>query len=383
MSSTKFARAGTPSVTSRARGICSVLILAALAVSGCVTGQLADSEEGLGEASAGRASAGANSVGAGSAGTTNAAAGGGSTPSQSGGGGNTSTAGASPHVGGGGTDSSAGGAPASAGASNSAGAPGGAGAPTSACPSKRGVAYAFDPAGAAADMNAMKSSVSWFYGWASGPSAAARPVYAAANLEFVPMVWGGAFNVADVVKAIPAGSKYLLGFNEPNFGKEANLTPEKAAELWPQIEQIAAQKNLKIVSPATNYCAGNCNRTDPFVWLDDFFKACPTCKVDYIGVHWYACTIEALQSHIEKMKKYNKPMWLTEFACVDGGPWSSDQVKAYAVQAMTWLEQEPSVFRYSWFSGRSTISNVSLLGDSGSLTAVGSAYVNQAPKRCQ
>lgn len=353
---------------------CLLVLSALFLLSACVSGQLGGTEETLEQSSSGAAGALASGGAAPGAGAPAHTAG-----KSSAGAGNAAGAPLSS----GGTTSAAGSAPALGGSTSSAGAPGVAGAAPMECPSKRGVAYAFDPASASADMNAMKSSVSWFYGWANGPSAAAKAAYVPANLEFVPMVWGGGFKVADVVKAIPAGAKYLLGFNEPNFGKEANLTPEKAAELWPQIEDIAAQKGLKIVSPATNYCAGNCNRTDPFVWLDDFFKACPTCKVDYIGVHWYACTLEALQSHIEKMKKYGKPLWLTEFACVDGGPWSVDQVKDYAAQAMTWLEQEPSVFRYSWFSGRTTLSNISLLGDSGALTAVGTAYVNQAPKRCQ
>ena len=259
---------------------------------------------------------------------------------------------------------------------------GGAGAPTIACPNKRGIAYAFSPNSAGPDMNALKPRVSWFYGWTTGPSAAAKPVMAGANMEFVPMIWNGSFKVADAVSSIPVGSKYLLGFNEPNFAKQANLTAQKAAELWPQVEQIAAMKQLQIVSPATNYCAGNCNQTDPFVWLDDFFKACPSCKVDYIGVHWYACTLDALKNHINKMKKYNKPLWLTEFACVDGGPWSVDQVKAYAIASVAWLEQEPSVFRYSWFSGRTDIQNVSVFGNGGELTAVGSAYVNAPHAAC-
>ena len=306
--------------------------------------------------------------------------------SASAGAGSTSSGGAFAGAGAGGGSAGAanGGAPGggAAGSLNTAGTTGGAGAPPVACPNKRGIAYAFSPNSAAADMNALKPGVGWFYGWTTGPSAAAKPVMAGANMEFVPMIWNGSFKVTDAVNAVPAGAKYLLGFNEPNFGAQANLTPEKAAELWPQVEQIAAQKQLQIVSPATNYCAGNCNRTDPFVWLDDFFKACPTCKVDYIGVHWYACTIEALQDHIGKMKKYNKPLWVTEFACVDGGPWSVDQVKAYATTAAAWLEQEPSVFRYSWFSGRTDIPNVALLGNSGALTAVGTAYVNAPHHAC-
>ena len=357
-------------------------VLSCLALAGCVSGELASESEGLQGASAGEHSFGPAVSGAAGASQVPPQAG-----SSSGTAGSVASGGAgqagSPAAGGAGNASgapSAGGAPGGAG-SGSAGMTGSAGAPPVACPNKRGIAYAFAPNSAGPDMAALKG-VSWFYGWAAGPSAASKPVYAGANMEFVPMIWNGSFKVADAVNAIPAGSKYLLGFNEPNFGSQGNLTPEKAAQLWPQVEQIAAQKQLQIVSPATNYCAGNCNRTDPFVWLDDFFKACPGCKVDYIGVHWYACTIEALKDHVTKMKKYNKPIWVTEYACVDGGPWSVDQVKKYAEVSTAWLEQEPSVFRYSWFSGRTDISNISLLGNSGALTTVGTAYVNAPHHAC-
>ena len=349
--------------------------LGAMGFSGCVTGQLAGDAANLVEPVAGGATVAPGSAGASGAAVAQPHAGANAS------GGSGSSVGAI--AGAAGTLVGMAGAP-SAGASNggaggmpgmagSAGMLGTAGAPPAPCPNKRGVAYAFGANSAGPDMNALKAGVGWFYGWTTGVAATAKPVYAAANMEFVPMIWNGSFKVADAVNAIPAGAKYLLGFNEPNFGSQANLTAAKAAELWPQIEQIAAQKQLQIVSPATNYCAGNCNATDPFVWLDDFFKACPTCKVDYVGVHWYACSVDALKDHVTKMKKYNKPLWVTEFACADGGPWSVDQVKAYAIAATAWLEQEPSVFRYSWYA---------LLGDSGALTAVGTAYVNQPHQPC-
>jgi hypothetical protein len=352
---------------------------------GCVTGQVVDGTTDPTQLpSAGSASM-SNTAGgsAGSAAHPNGGTGGS-------GGASSGHAGSAPQGGASGTTSMGGASGSGVGVGGMVGAGGSAGAaiagaggmPATECSNKRGIAYAFDDSTASADMGALKPGVSWFYGWATAPSAAAKPVYAA-NLEFVPMVWGGGFNVANVVKQIPAGAKYLLGFNEPNFGNEANLTPDQAAGMWPQIEDIAGQKSLQIVSPALNYCAGNCNQTDPFVWLDAFFAACPNCKVDYVGAHWYACTINALTDYIGKMKKYNKPIWLTEFACADGGPYTPDEVKTYALQAELWLEHEPSVFRYSWFSGRTTaISNVNLLANGGVLTDLGSAYVNQTPKRC-
>ena len=77
-----------------------------------------------------------------------------------------------------------------------------------------------------------------------------------------------------------------------------------------------------------------------------------------------------------KLKKYNKPIWLTEFACADGGPYTPDQVKTYALQAINYLEHEPTIFRYSWFTGRwPDPSGISLLGGDGQLTDLGQLYV--------
>ncbi|CAN0554626.1 unnamed protein product, partial [Ectocarpus sp. 8 AP-2014] len=53
-------------------------------------------------------------------------------------------------------------------------------------------------------------------------------------------------------------SPYLLGFNEPNYGEQANLTPQEAADLWPQVRQQADDLGMELVSPAVNFCYGNC-----------------------------------------------------------------------------------------------------------------------------
>ena len=37
-------------------------------------------------------------------------------------------------------------------------------------------------------------------------------------------------------RPLPSGSKYLLGFNEPNFKAQANLTPQAAANAWPALQ---------------------------------------------------------------------------------------------------------------------------------------------------
>jgi hypothetical protein len=51
-------------------------------------------------------------------------------------------------------------------------------------------------------------------------------------------------------------------------------------------------------------------------------------------------------------------------------------------EAVAILEADPDVFRYAWFSGRtSAIPNVDLLGADGQLTALGQEYVG-LPASC-
>lgn len=35
--------------------------------------------------------------------------------------------------------------------------------------------------------------------------------------------------------------KYLLGFNEPNFKEQADMTPTQAANAWPSLQAVATK----------------------------------------------------------------------------------------------------------------------------------------------
>ncbi len=243
---------------------------------------------------------------------------------------------------------------------------------------KRGLAYGHN---SLADLQALSPGVSWWYNWALSPDPAVATTYGSAGFSYMPMVWGSG-SLAGADAAITANEHYLLTFNEPDFNSQANLTPQQAADLWPQIEQLAANHGLAIVSPALNYCGGGCNETSPFDWFDAFFAACTGCKVDYLAVHWYACTKDALTNYIGQMKQYNRPIWLTEFSCLDGGDTSLATEQAYMTDALAYLESEPAVVRYSWFTGRYTQTpTIDLLGADGQLTDLGMQYVS-APSAC-
>jgi len=247
-----------------------------------------------------------------------------------------------------------------------------------ACP-KRGLAYSF---ASKADIAAVANRISWYYNWATNPTTI-ESNYKDYGLEYVPMVWG---KDQLATAKIPTGSKYLLGFNEPNFIGQSNLDPPTAASKWPAVQTTAytASSSPKIVSPAVNYCGGSpgCIETDPFVYLDKFFAACTNCQVDHIAVHWYACTADALKWFLNELKtRYKQKIWVTEFSCAQWDKsWQDNQQfqTNYMKDAVAILENEPMVFRYAWFSGRTTeIPYVNLFGADGQLTDLGTQYLNQ------
>lgn len=246
---------------------------------------------------------------------------------------------------------------------------------------KRGVAYGHH---SQADMQALSKGISWWYNWAFEPDTGVQSSFASMGIEYIPMVWGAKVDTAKVQQRLLPGVSTLLGFNEPNFHEQANLSASAAAALWPNVQAVADARGLTLVSPAVNFCGGGCHDTDPFRYLDDFFAACPGCRVDAIGVHVYVgCKGENgnhaqwLINHLETYKKrFSQPIWLTEFACHDAA--NPDEQRAFLVDAVTYLESEPRIARYAWFAGRAdNVRHVDLLGADGQLTALGQAYVDQ------
>jgi hypothetical protein len=49
---------------------------------------------------------------------------------------------------------------------------------------------------------------------------------------------------------IPTDAEFILGFNEPDHVDQANMTPQQAADAWPELEKHANGRPL--VSPATS-----------------------------------------------------------------------------------------------------------------------------------
>lgn len=251
---------------------------------------------------------------------------------------------------------------------------------------KKGMAFGYH---SEEDLQAISGSVSWWYNWANTPESSVAGIYESYDMEFVPMTWNNSYDVSklrDFYTSHPE-AKFLLGFNEPNFRDQANMTPSEAAAAWPGLEAIADEFGLELVGPAVNWC-GNCvsedgtTFTNPYEYLDAFFAACSGCRVDYIAVHNYMCYAGPLIDYLDGFRKYDKKIWLTEFACWDQPSITLDMQKDLVIGALDHLDNDTLIYRYSWFTGRSGAGtpHIDLFeSEPGKLSELGALYVNYNP----
>lgn len=219
------------------------------------------------------------------------------------------------------------------------------------------------------------AKVSWFYTWSADNAGIGAP-----GVEFVPMIWGAnSVNASTLAQAKREGST-LLGFNEPDFTNQANMSPQQALDLWPQL--MATGMRLGSPVPAKDAdVAGS--------WLDQFMQGAKQrgYRVDFIALHWYggdfsSAAVGQLQSYIQRTyNRYHLPIWLTEYALTDfsgGSPRypSQAQQAAFVTASTAMLQSLPYVERYAWFSlpTAKESTNTGLYGDGAVPTQVGTAY---------
>lgn len=220
----------------------------------------------------------------------------------------------------------------------------------------------------------------WNYKWGI-TRIAAQPTH----LEFVPMVWGGGRNLAPLTQLLQERVKpyieqgvvhRIMGFNEPDKVDQANMSVERAVELWPALEQLG----IPIVSPSCAEPLGE--------WMMEFMRlANERClQVDWIGVHWYGGVSPSIFK--ERMRAiyeaYKRPLIITEFAPADWrattvkeNRFTPEQVLSFAKEVLPWLESTDWITGYSWFSfsiDRPEGTSSALFDANGELTALGQYY---------
>lgn len=236
-----------------------------------------------------------------------------------------------------------------------------------------------------ADYAALDPGSSWFYNWAATPPGDEGPTFVNYDLEFCPMIWNANYTIETLEATYQKYKdhiKYVLGYNEPNFTDQAHLTPAQAAADWPRFQEWALSHNLKIVSPAVNWSSWM-QYNDPVKWLEEFFELLPDkgAHIDYVACHFYMPTGASVMQNIDRLKKFGKPIWLTEFCAASGDISNSpDTQNTYLLDILPLLEQDPMVYRYAWFMARTGNANwngINLLNrfpNAGTLTDLGYAF---------
>lgn len=198
------------------------------------------------------------------------------------------------------------------------------------------------------------SKISWAYNWGSSASDLNTD-----DFEYVPQLWGTADTftgpwVEAAKSAISSGSKYILGFNEPDLPAQANLSPAAAAAAYETyISGEFGGSDVQLGSPAVTNGGGAMG----LGWLSSFMDACASCQIDFVAIHWYDSYQNAayFKQHVQQAhEQTGKPVWVTEFGTTDG---SDDQIASFLEEVMPWMDSQDYVQRYAYFMAKDGLLN--------------------------
>lgn len=200
---------------------------------------------------------------------------------------------------------------------------------------------------------------SWSYGW--GRQRSDVFPYMGINHVYNPMQWGN-FNFVHNSGQGPLESirndlqknarpVSLMGFNEPDGAKQANMSIDLAIRRWPRLEGM----EIPLVSP------GPVNA--PNDWITGFYDQATArgYRIDYTNMHWYKSpSSSALINQLQNVHNtYGRPIWLTEFSAVrwtGTNTWTHADNYNFLAEFLWRAESLPWLARYSLFNFREGVS---------------------------
>ena len=263
----------------------------------------------------------------------------------------------------------------------------------------------------------MAPGISWIYNWGVAPDNEISNLGPGKDMEYIPMCWNNSFDETKLRNYLNShpGVKYLLGYNEPNFSAQSNMTPQQAANAWPRLESLAQEFNLRLVAPALNFSGEKVGGRvwSPYEWLDEFLRLYPTARIDNLALHcymnwftantWFATeyfyadlyntakkdvygkypNIVAFLDNYKAANGHFPRMLLTEFCAWenDGTIKNVDFQIDQMTQKVQKLEQSDLIEGYAWFIGNANAATYPYMSiferntPSSELSTLGKVYV--------
>jgi hypothetical protein len=186
------------------------------------------------------------------------------------------------------------------------------------------------------------------------------------------MIWGDDNVAGKYAEIESAGYSVVLGFNEPNKSDQANMTVERAVDLWPILTQ---NPDIRVGSPAVS--------DDGRGWLEDFMRQVDAnnLRVDFVTMHWYGWNAGScdnagqLGGALNWAEQWGRPVWITEFGCMHESNPDEQTVLNFFASALEMFTNRPNLERYAWYPWNPN----SALSDRETppvLTALGQIFAN-------
>jgi len=184
----------------------------------------------------------------------------------------------------------------------------------------------------------------------------------------------------DVVGSSSA-PKIMFGFYEPDCDcpdSSAISDPSTGLAMWNEYLKPLAARGTTLGSPSM------CTQKDES-WLSEFSGKATGQELatwDVTSIHINKNSLAGAQADVEYyVAKYGKPVWVTEFACVDdvdGWAPCSDQgeINTFINEVVAFFQGNDSVVAYGPSNGLGLGNVWPMTDSSGALTATGQTYIN-------
>ncbi|KIS02533.1 hypothetical protein L804_00804 [Cryptococcus deuterogattii 2001/935-1] len=223
----------------------------------------------------------------------------------------------------------------------------------------------------------LQGHIGWYYG--NGSASGASP----AN-----MLWGaGTVDSTDAsrlaaFKALTSTPEYIIGFEEPDCSTpgSSNIAVADAASLWDSTIAPWKAKGSTLISPSMCHQAAE----QYTQWLAGFSGQIST-SWDITNLHINKNSMDGVKADIDYYyTTYGKPIWVTEFACVDDSTGfvpctDQSEINTFINDIVDLFESDDRIQAYAYSTGEGLSSQWDMISN-GALTESGQTYLSAISK---